>query len=160
VENINKKKKLSYLKGEPFDFPIPICDLAEFAFDYVNGELILKNGNIYTYHYCLKDDHLGNNRIVMNASGNVVQLTNYYPSGTVMAELPVRTDQGVQPYKFGDKELDRSNGLDFYDFVWRQYDPTLMRFTTPDPLAEKYYAISPYAYCMNNPVRYTDSTGM
>jgi hypothetical protein len=28
-----------------------------------------------------------------------------------------------------------------------------------DPLCEKYYWISPYAYCMNNPVKYTDPTG-
>jgi hypothetical protein len=34
-----------------------------------------------------------------------------------------------------------------------------MRFTAPDPLAEKYYAISPYAYCMNNPVRYVNPDG-
>ncbi|MDR2058300.1 MAG: hypothetical protein LBP83_08515 [Dysgonamonadaceae bacterium] len=29
-----------------------------------------------------------------------------------------------------------------------------------DPLCEKYYWISPYVYCANNPVRYTDPTGM
>jgi hypothetical protein len=29
-----------------------------------------------------------------------------------------------------------------------------------DPLAEKYYSISPYAYCLNNPVKYVDPTGM
>ena len=29
------------------------------------------------------------------------------------------------------------------------YDPVLMRFTTLDPLAEKYYPTSPYAYCQN-----------
>lgn len=28
-----------------------------------------------------------------------------------------------------------------------------------DPMAEKYYSISPYAYCMNNPVRYVDPDG-
>jgi hypothetical protein len=39
------------------------------------------------------------------------------------------------------------------------YDPATVRFTTMDPLAEKYYSISPYAYCMNNPVKYTDPTG-
>jgi hypothetical protein len=32
-------------------------------------------------------------------------------------------------------------------------------FTTPDPLAEKYYSISPYAYCMNNPIRAVDFDG-
>ena len=29
-----------------------------------------------------------------------------------------------------------------------------------DPLAGKYYSVTPYAYCLNNPVRYTDPIGM
>jgi hypothetical protein len=33
-------------------------------------------------------------------------------------------------------------------------------FTTVDPLAEKYYSISPYAYCNNNPIKFVDPTGM
>jgi hypothetical protein len=38
--------------------------------------------------------------------------------------------------------------------------PAIMRFTTLDPLAEKYYSISPYAYCGNNPVIYIDQNGL
>jgi hypothetical protein len=40
------------------------------------------------------------------------------------------------------------------------YDPAMARFTTQDPMAEKYYSVSPYAYCNNNPVNYIDPTGM
>lgn len=33
------------------------------------------------------------------------------------------------------------------------------RFTTMDPMAEKYYSISPYVYCANNPLKYVDHRG-
>lgn len=33
------------------------------------------------------------------------------------------------------------------------------KFTTMDPLAEKYYSISPYAYCANNPINAVDFNG-
>lgn len=36
---------------------------------------------------------------------------------------------------------------------------TLFRFTTMDPLAEKYYSISPYAFCAGNPVNLVDPEG-
>ena len=51
-------------------------------------------------------------------------------------------------------------GLNLYDFSARSQDPTLGRFTTVDPKAEKYYSISPYAYCAGNPMNVVDPTGM
>ena len=41
----------------------------------------------------------------------------------------------------------------------RQYSPALRRWMAPDPLSEKYYGISPYAFCNNNPLRYVDPDG-
>ncbi|WP_233582272.1 RHS repeat-associated core domain-containing protein [Prevotella sp. OH937_COT-195] len=43
-----------------------------------------------------------------------------------------------------------------YDYGARRYDAATCRFTTMDPLAEKYYSTSPYAYCVNNPMRFVD----
>ena len=43
------------------------------------------------------------------------------------------------------KELEQFESLRFYD-------PLLVRFTTPDPLALSYPSVSPYAYCANNSV--------
>lgn len=40
------------------------------------------------------------------------------------------------------------------------YDPSTIRFISIDPLCEKYYSISPYVYCLNNPVRFIDPTRM
>ena len=47
-----------------------------------------------------------------------------------------------------------------YDFSARYLHTSLGRFTTIDPLAEKYPSISPYTYCNGNPVRYVDPDGM
>jgi len=52
------------------------------------------------------------------------------------------------------------NGLDTYDYGWRGMYPAICRFNTVDPLAEKYYSISPYAYCGGNTVNRIDPDGM
>lgn len=36
---------------------------------------------------------------------------------------------------------------------------TVSRFISIDPEAERYYSISPYAYCANNPIRFVDPDG-
>jgi RHS repeat-associated protein len=66
----------------------------------------------------------------------------------------------MQPYKYNGKEFIEEHGLDEYDFSARNMYPAIMRFNTPDPLAEDYYDVSPYVYGLNNPVRYNDPTGM
>jgi hypothetical protein len=51
------------------------------------------------------------------------------------------------------------HGLNLYDNILRNYDPAICRFLSIDPLCEKYYSISPYVYCANNPIRYIDLRG-
>ena len=46
------------------------------------------------------------------------------------------------------------------DFGARMYNPTIARWTTADPLSEKYYGISPYVYCLGNPISIIDPNGM
>lgn len=46
------------------------------------------------------------------------------------------------------------------DFKARFLQTSLGRFTTIDPLAEKYPSVSPYAYCNGNPVNFVDPDGM
>jgi RHS repeat-associated protein len=116
-------------------------------------------GTTPTYHYYLRD-HLGNNRTTLAVSGNymnVIQRTDYYPFGM---EYLDDYDPEVQPYKFGGKELDDMHGLNTYDQGFRQFSATLPITSTMDPLAEKYYSVSPYSQWGNNPVNYIDPTGM
>ena len=61
--------------------------------------------------------------------------------------------------KYNGKEFMEMHGYDTYDYGARGMYPALMRFTTPDPLAEKYYSISPYAYCGDNPINAVDPDG-
>lgn len=105
-------------------------------------------------------DYLGNNRDVVRKKSNVlttVQRTEYYAFGTPFEQQV--GDEGAQRYKFTGKEFDSMHGLHYYDHGARMYDPLLIRWHLPDPLAEKYYSISPYAYCLNNPIKYVDPDG-
>ncbi len=107
------------------------------------------------YHYYLRD-HLGNIRVVMGQTGTVEQVNHYYAFGGLMRES---TSPGLQPYKYGGKELDRYAGLDAYDFGARSFFADRMQWSTMDPLCEKYYDVSPYAYCFDNPVYFFDLKG-
>ena len=105
------------------------------------------------YYYYLKD-HQGNNRVVINSSGTVAEMNHYYPFGSVFASTG-----NVQPYKYNGKELDTKKGLNWYDYGARHYDVMLGRWFVVDPLAEKYYSLSPFVYCGNNSVRFIDPNG-
>jgi RHS repeat-associated protein len=109
--------------------------------------------------YYYNQDHLGNVREVVDDKGKVQQVTNYYPFGVPYTDVSVETSPDFQPYKFNGKELDKMYGLDTYDYGARQYDPILARWDRIDPLAEKYYNVSPYVYCANNPIMLVDPDG-
>ena len=99
---------------------------------------------------------LRGNVTVIDQNGALKEINNYYPYGGLMGGAVT----GIQPDKYGGKELDRENGIDWYDFEARYQDPMLPMFTTQDPLAENNPDISPYAYCAGNPIRYIDPSGM
>ena len=115
---------------------------------------ITMNGDTSVCHYFL-NDHLSYVRVVMNEDGATVKQSNsYYPFGGIFKNR----EDGEHPFKFGGKEFDPMHGLNWSDFVARMKGN--WRFMSIDPLCEKYYSVSPYAYCLNNPVNCTDPSGM
>ena len=52
------------------------------------------------------------------------------------------------------------HGLNTYDYGARQYNPVTARWDRMDPLCEKYYGVSPYVYCGNDPIKHVDPDDM
>jgi RHS repeat-associated protein len=70
---------------------------------------------------------------------------------------------GIDPseHHFTGKERDNESGLDYMDA--RYYGSTMGRFMSPDPLGghtEDPQTLNRYAYARNNPLVYTDTTGL
>ena len=63
----------------------------------------------------------------------------------------------IPRYFFNGKELDEESGLSYYEA--RYLDSKFGGFISRDPHFARYWWISPYAYCANNPVRWIDPTG-
>nr|MCR5246038.1 hypothetical protein [Bacteroidales bacterium] len=113
-------------------------------------------------------DHLGSVRAVVDGDTGYIlgaydygaygshgtAATNSWPTGAVPAAETLRD-------RFTGKEDQEPDfGLALTDFGARQYSPSLRRWLTPDPLGEKYYELSPYAYCAGDPVNAIDDGGL
>lgn len=132
---------------------------------YRNGQLeqLLFDGGFITlsgtgtpqYHF-YQCDHLGSVRTVTSQDGTIEHTNDYYPFGALFSVNPA---DNLQRWKYNGKELERMHGMNLMDYGARMYDPLLVRFTTMDPMCEKYYNVSPYAYCANNPVNAIDIDG-
>lgn len=120
----------------------------------VGYALYNKDSNL-SFHYYLKD-HLGNNRVVVSEDGEIEQVNDYYPTGALMASSK---GGDTQCFKFNGKELDRTNGLNWYDYGARNYDAEIVVWKGVDKMADKNVTTSLYGYCNSNPIRYIDPLG-
>src|SRR5690606_22221344 len=118
-------------------------------------------GYNYVYNYT---DHLGNIRLsYMNdrlLGLLILDETHYYPFGLKQKGYePPPAYATSYKYKFQNKEWQDELNLNVYDFGARQYMPDIVRTTTIDPLAEKFYSLSPQSFLNNNPLYFIDPTG-
>ena len=132
-------------------------------------------------------DHLGSVRSVIDGdTGAVVETNDYYPFGKrIHVTAPVSEPVGGSQYAsepavapvapatsvastsspnrwhFSGKESQSilNASIPFLDFGARMYNPAIARWTAADPLSEKYYGISPYVYCLGNPISIIDPNG-
>jgi RHS repeat-associated protein len=76
----------------------------------------------------------------------------------------LKTNYVENKYKFGGKEMQSKefsdgSGLELYDFAARNFDPQIARWWSNDPKADKSVWLSPYNYCLNNPIKFFDPDG-
>ena len=116
-------------------------------------------GRIYSggAYYHVKD-HLGSIRLVMDQTGSVKEQNDYYPFGMRQERSNYALFAGNR-FKYNGKEEQTTGGLGYLDYGARMYDAESGRWFGVDPLLEKYYGLSPYAYCRNNPLIYIDPDG-
>ncbi len=108
--------------------------------------------DIYYYH----TNHLGSTAFVTDQNQNITQGFLYAPFGEITTEYNSTFGNDIIPkYSFNAKELDEETGMYYYEA--RYYKPPV--FTSRDPMFEKYFWMTPYAYCANNPVKYVDPSG-
>ncbi|WP_305879945.1 MULTISPECIES: RHS repeat domain-containing protein [unclassified Treponema] len=132
-----------------------------------NGDTTEQTEKRYYYHA----DHLQSAQFITDWNGMQYEHIEYTPYGELWIE---ETAPGIDklPFRFTGKELDEETGLYYYGA--RYLDPKYSRWLSGDPALNDYMAGSSvgeggiyntvnfnvYHYGGNNPIKYTDPTGM
>ena len=118
--------------------------------------------------YYVKDS-LGNIRVILDKSGNIMVEYNYDAWGNFVAEKVREARIGsatvdlvsLNAFTYRGYYYDKESGL--YFLINRYYDPTTGRFISPDDVGyldfESFFGTNRYAYCLDNPVNYIDPEG-
>ena len=127
----------------------------DFFYDASGYPFALKyNGDLYYYITNLQGDVMS----IVDAQGEVVAAYEYDPYGNILTATGPLAD--VNPLRYRGYVYD--NETNFYYLQSRYYDPEIARFLNADSYASTGQGVlgnNMFAYCLNNPIIYTDTTG-
>jgi len=127
---------------------LSMFDLRHMLHEYAGDE------HSFFYH----SNHLGPAAYLTDDAGLVTQTLNYLPYGEDWVDIQNNLDPNLGQYRFNGKEKDWESGFHYYGarYYWSE---TLTGWLSVDPMTDKYPSISPYAYCMWNPITLIDPDG-
>ncbi|MGH7989683.1 MAG: RHS repeat-associated core domain-containing protein, partial [Limisphaerales bacterium] len=111
--------------------------------------------NVFEYYH---PDNLTSTSIQTDQNGNEIQ--NYGYSAFGQSRYTQSSTVFKVSRRYTGQVLDDATGLYYYNA--RYYDPVLGRFTQPDDIIPDLFnpqTYNRYAYCVNNPLRFTDPSG-
>ena len=108
--------------------------------------------DVYFYH----SDHLGSASWITEAGGKPVQHIQYLPYGEPFVNQ--RVSGYNERFTFTGKERDEETGYSYFGARYMDHELMTM-WLSVDPLSDKYPSISPYNYCLWNPVKLVDPDG-
>ena len=108
--------------------------------------------DVYFYH----SDHLGSASWITEVGGKPVQHIQYLPYGEPF--LNQRVGGYNERFTFTGKERDEETGYGYFGARYMDHELMTM-WLSVDPLADKYPSLSPYNYCMWNPIKLVDPDG-
>ena len=172
------QRNTEYMNG--FQYSNGILNFFSTSEGYVQNTV--SNGlNNFNYVYNYKD-HLGNVRLSygedpITHTVKILKENNYYPFGlkhknyNMSEKFYNKTHGGIgivscptcpktYQYQYNGKEYQSDLDLNVTQMDFRQYDNATGRFNTIDALSEATYSNSPYHFANNNPIYFSDPTGL
>lgn len=124
-----------------------------------DGDLVAicvsERGTNTIYH--VETDHLGSIVRAYDTAGNTVFSAEYDAWGKqTISKSTLNLRRGYCQHEHW-------NEFDLIDMNGRMYDPVVGRFLSPDPYVQDMtnpQNFNRYSYCLNNPLKYTDPSGM
>ncbi|HEY0144113.1 MAG TPA: RHS repeat-associated core domain-containing protein [Thermoanaerobaculia bacterium] len=160
IRDLGRRVLRQYNSSGPAGF-----ETFSFAKDYLyrGGVVLASVTPSGSFHFHL--DHLGNTRLITNASGVEVSRHKFFPFGEERSIYSTNAERK----KFTGHERDYNGGtgsenVEYIDYMHaRYYSPVWGRFLAVDPIDG--YAANPqsfnrYSYARNNPLKYTDPSGL
>ena len=149
--------------------------LGSLIYEFENNQekfSVLTDGGIIVWNYSTGQketlqyikDHLGNVRVILQ-NGRPAAFNEYEPFGRFEQEYSYNKFQNVtlpeakNKFLFNGKEEMLGRDIGMLDFGARIYDPTIARWNSLDPKANRDVYYSPYAYCRNSPIVFIDPKG-